>query len=241
MWYTIPTFIAASPSGGITPQILVDLMKHLDHYAYNDLRLRFPGVTPVPLLDGHGSRFDPAFINYITDPDHRWAACGGVPNWTNGWQAGDAEQVNGHLQTEAVKEKRAIMEVKQRLCMPPTLQPTDVAPIVSKITDRVFSNKDGIANACADRGTGLALTYNLLDHPDIVASRMNLQSEAAPTAVTAPDSLVPAADCLPTKKSCTPCWTVCMPPAGQDHAEARTAMRLQYRQLWWQRSPARIK
>ena len=151
--YTVPAFVTASPSGGITPKILVDLMRHLDKYAFNDLRRRFPGVKPVLLLDGHGSRFDPAYLAYITDPAHLWGSTLGIPNWTEGWQLGDAEQCNGSIHTEVTREKRAIMAAKKLYCFPRVLKPTDVPPIVSKAQTHLlhWPRQEASHRECAER------------------------------------------------------------------------------------------
>lgn len=41
---------------------------------------RLPGgPTPFLVVDGHQSRLDPDFIEYINDEKHRWVVCFGVP------------------------------------------------------------------------------------------------------------------------------------------------------------------
>ena len=69
------TFV--SESGGITGDILVDILKCFDQI---DL---FPRVDGGPILvlivDGHQSRLDPKFVEYINDSFHKWKVCLGVP------------------------------------------------------------------------------------------------------------------------------------------------------------------
>jgi len=180
MGYEVPPFVAASPHGGINDEILVRLMMHLDKYVYDHLRTKYPGVTPVFLKDGHGTRFSVPYLSYIMDPAHRWGSTIGIPNWTNGWQVGDAEQVNGRLHIEITKIKRKLMEFKRRLCMSRVLLPSDVAPIVTEATRVVFSDssRQSVRHAIANRGFG-PLNYALLDHPEIVADRRRHEMSAS--------------------------------------------------------------
>ena len=72
----IPCIVYASKSGGITAEILVQVLTELD------LRVVFPreeGVIPVLLIDGHQSRLTPKFLAYINDQGHCWKVCLGMP------------------------------------------------------------------------------------------------------------------------------------------------------------------
>ena len=73
----------ANESGGITGGILVEILTYFD-----SINL-FPRVVggPIPLLivDGHQSRLDPAFIEYINNKHHLWKVCFGVPYATTIW------------------------------------------------------------------------------------------------------------------------------------------------------------
>jgi len=66
-----------SEGGGITGAILVEILSYFDEI---ELWPRVPG-GPIPMLivDGHQSRLDPKFIDYINDKDHEWKVCFGVP------------------------------------------------------------------------------------------------------------------------------------------------------------------
>lgn len=76
----IPTLVRWSPSGSITSEILVDALATMDHY---EVFKRNDNLKPFLLLDGHGSRFELPFLQYITHPDHPWMVCQGVPYGTS--------------------------------------------------------------------------------------------------------------------------------------------------------------
>ena len=86
----IPSFITNSESGGITQEILVGVLKHLDKFCVVD---RKPGdPSPCMFVDGHGSRLSIPFLRYINNLDengdkmdeanHRWNCFIGLPNGT---------------------------------------------------------------------------------------------------------------------------------------------------------------
>jgi hypothetical protein len=82
-----------SESGGITGDILVEILRYFD-----EIQL-FPseenGPTPVLVVGGHQSRLDPKFVEYINTEGHHWKVCLGVPYATSLWQVGDASEENG--------------------------------------------------------------------------------------------------------------------------------------------------
>ena len=92
-----------SESGGITGEILVGILQYFDEI---DL---FPrqrdGPIPMLIVDGHQSRLDPSFVEYINDHQHKWKVSFGVPYATNIWQVGDASEQNGKFETEWYKKK----------------------------------------------------------------------------------------------------------------------------------------
>ena len=82
-----------SESGGITGEILVSILEYFDGI---DLFPRaLGGPIPMLIVDGHQSRLDPSFINYINDKQHEWRVYFGVPYATVLWQVGDASEQNG--------------------------------------------------------------------------------------------------------------------------------------------------
>jgi hypothetical protein len=109
----VPAFVTNSESGGITPEILAAAFAKMDK-----IRL-FPRSEGVPdpfvLLDGHGSRFQPPFLEYILDKSHPWEVCLGLPNGTHVWQVGDSKQQNGAYKRELILAKRTLIQEKQGL------------------------------------------------------------------------------------------------------------------------------
>lgn len=87
----------ASESGGITGEILVKILEHFDKM--NLFPRTAGGPIPVLLVDGHGSRLDPAFVDYINNESHPWKVCLGVPYATTLWQVGDASEQNGKFKS----------------------------------------------------------------------------------------------------------------------------------------------
>ena len=55
-------------------------------------RVRWP--TPMLIIDGHQSRFDPKFIDYINNKGHQWKVCLFVPYATTLWLVSDASELN---------------------------------------------------------------------------------------------------------------------------------------------------
>ena len=68
----IPCLVRWSEKGGITSSILAECLQHID--AYNIFE-RKDGLQPFLLLDGHGSRFELLFLDYITNEEHEWQVC----------------------------------------------------------------------------------------------------------------------------------------------------------------------
>ena len=76
----------------MTSEILRDAIADLD---LHDVIPQRPGLSPFLLLDGHGSRFQLPFLQYINNPEHPWVVCIGVPYGTSFWQVGDSTEQNG--------------------------------------------------------------------------------------------------------------------------------------------------
>ena len=70
--------------------------------------LRSNGLVPFVLLDGHNSRFDLEFLQYINDVQHKWNVCIGVPYGTALWQVADTSYQNGKFKM-TLNEMKAVL------------------------------------------------------------------------------------------------------------------------------------
>jgi len=116
---TIPSLVLASKGGGVNEDILVTALKHFD-----DLNV-FPRgkgqPNPTLLLDGHGSRLQPKYVQYINNlkPDysedttvnHRWNCALGLPNSTHHWQVGDSPEENQAFKYHSRVKKDSIRDL----------------------------------------------------------------------------------------------------------------------------------
>ncbi len=76
----VPCFCTCSESGSITGELLAKMLQYMDSLNLFD---RSDGIPPFLLLDGHGSRFELPFLEYIMDKGHGWKVCIGVPYGTS--------------------------------------------------------------------------------------------------------------------------------------------------------------
>jgi hypothetical protein len=164
---TIPYLPLSSPSGGITGELLVEILTWLDK---NEVFERVPGgPEPFLLLDGHESRLSAVFIDYITDPDHIWHVNLGIPHATSYWQVGDSPQQNGHFKQLLGKAKKDLVTFKIRHNMPVAINSEDIIPLLNKAWVSSFANKASNQKAIALRGW-FPLNRNLLLHKEIKES-----------------------------------------------------------------------
>ena len=86
---SVPCFVRWSEKGGINSAILTDILREMDA---RGIFKREDGRVPFLLLDGHGSRIELEFLQYVSDPEHKWVICIGVPYGTSLWQVGDSSE-----------------------------------------------------------------------------------------------------------------------------------------------------
>ena len=156
---TVPCLVRWSPSGSITSKILADCLATLN---YHGLFQHCNQRRPFLLLDGHGSRFELPFLQYVTDADHPWMVCQGVPYGTSLWQVADSSDQNGCFKIACSEIKEKLL--KKRLDMminSPAILPTDIIPIINYSWQKSFAKVDTNKKAIAARGWG-PLNYNLL-------------------------------------------------------------------------------
>jgi hypothetical protein len=156
----IPCFVCTSPKASIISQLLADMLQFMDSFNIFD---RSNNNRPFLLLDGHHSRLDLPFIDYIRGTGHEWITCIGVPYGTHKWQVADSPQLNGAFKSELIKGKRIFFEAKQALGKT-DFEPTDKIPLINHAWPGSFGNKINSLKAIALRGWG-PLNYFLLDHP----------------------------------------------------------------------------
>ena len=162
----VPCMIRYSRGGGITPDILTDILKTLDTLGVFE-KERENGIKPFLLLDGHQSRFSVPFLQYITDPSHPWKVCIGVPYGTAIWQIGDSVEQNGRYKiTSSVIKQRLL---RRRICEMVSeveILPTDIIIIINAAWNKSFADKKGNKEAIVQRGW-FPLNRNLLLLPEL--------------------------------------------------------------------------
>jgi hypothetical protein len=146
----VPTFVTGSPHGGVTTEILVQILEYLDTLKVFPRDIGAP--SPFLIVDGHNSRFGGPFLQYIHEKQHEWHVCIGVPYGTHIWQVADAPQQNGTFKIALTKAKQELHKKKQDLQMPPNFTPTDVMPLVNKAWKASFANVAYCKSALANCG-----------------------------------------------------------------------------------------
>jgi len=164
---TIPCLVRWSPNGSITSDILRDAIHTLDHH---DIFDRSNNKMPFLLLDGHQSRFEVPFLEYITNTNHPWMVCIGVPYGTSLWQVADSKEQNGSFKIALSKIKKEILSKRLDIMMDkPELVPTDIIPMVNFAWNQSFVRVEKNLKAIEARGWG-PLNYALLNDSQIQAT-----------------------------------------------------------------------
>jgi len=165
----VEAFVTCTPKGSVTSDILKQVFERLDNMGMYE---RVDGRVPMALFDAHDLRLQVPFLQYINDKNHIWKFCIGLPNGTHKWQVGDSKQQNGRWKIEWYKEKDDLVSYKRNNGLGCNLDKSDIMPIVSRIWDKSFANKEGNKKAIRERGWN-PLSYNLLKDPEILATRAN--------------------------------------------------------------------
>ena len=105
----VPGFVTFSEGGGINGSILTEISERLDELHVYDAD-RAEGRIPFVLLDGHQSRFDLSFLEYINADEHKWNVCLGVPYGTAVWQVVDSLEQNGLFKKLLGEKKKNYLE-----------------------------------------------------------------------------------------------------------------------------------
>ena len=189
------------------------ILATLDHYGVCD---RSQGQKPFLLVDGHGSRFQPDFLQYVIDADHEWVVCIGVPYGTALWQVGDSSEQNGSYKMALARAKERLIAKKRSKFMKLTIDYTDVIPIVNYAWAHSFGRVTSNMKAIRDRGWN-PLNRNLLLEPKLRSTMTegDKQSEAA----IIPSQYLPSSAAIsphgnPTTTTLIPSTTTALVPAS---------------------------
>jgi len=165
----LPCFCCCSENGSITGGLLTQMLKAIDDLNVFD---RSIGLNPFLLLDGHGSRFELEYLEYINRPESKWNCCIGLPYGTSYWQVGDSSEQNGSFKMALTRAKQELVTEKNDSGLEFAINKTDIVGLVSKAWKLSFARVNNNQKAVASRGWGpRALAYNALLHPEILTSK----------------------------------------------------------------------
>ena len=166
---TIPCYCCCSESGSINGEILTGMLKYLDELEVFD---RSTGLNPFLILDGHGSRFEVEFLEYINTCETKWKVNIGLPYGTSYWQVGDSTEQNGCFNMALTKAKQKLVTAKNDNGLPFEINKTDVVKLVKEAWSVSFARVETNQKAVLERGWGpKALNCNVLCHPEISSSK----------------------------------------------------------------------
>jgi hypothetical protein len=109
----VPCFCCSSENGSITGSLLTEMLRAIDRL--NVFDRSETGLNLFLLLDGHGSRFDLSFLNYINAAETKWECCIGLPYGTSYWQVGDSSKQNGCFKMVLSRAKQDLVTKKMML------------------------------------------------------------------------------------------------------------------------------
>ena len=154
-------------------EILTECLQYMDSLELFD-RI---GYSPFLILDSHSSRYQPTFLDYTNDEDHKWYATIGIPYGTSIWQVGDSEEQNGTYKMSTYKEKSEIIKEKMRMGQQPKIENYEIIPrIVNPSWDGSFARVEYNKRAIGKRGWN-PLNRGCLLHPEILATKVNDETD----------------------------------------------------------------
>jgi len=140
------------------------------------------GLCPFLLLDGHGSRFDLKFLEYINSEETKWNVNTGLLYGTSYWQVGDLMEQNGCFKMALAKAKQALVTKKSDCGLPFEINKTDIVKLVKDSWKVGFGRVEQNQKAVLHRGCGpRALDKNVLLNPEIFASKPTSMGDATKT------------------------------------------------------------
>ncbi len=127
---------------------------------------RSTGLSLFLILNGHCSRFELEFFEYVNCKETKWSINIGLPYGTSYWQVGDSSEQNRCFKMVLTKAKRALVKPKYDLGLPFEINKTDVVKLVKECWIISFAQVHTNCKAVLQRGWGpKALNYNVLLHP----------------------------------------------------------------------------
>jgi hypothetical protein len=78
----------------------------------NNVYERRDGIQPILVLNGHHSRMKLLFLKYISNEEHLWTVCLGVPYGTHIWQVADSSELNVSFKIALIKAKTEYLTYK---------------------------------------------------------------------------------------------------------------------------------
>jgi hypothetical protein len=143
----------------------------------NDIEITIdvPELAPAPcntvlLLDGHNSRFNLGFLEYINDPSTKWFVVLGLPYGTHVWQVGDSSEQNGSFNNAFYGACDILYDRKRKTGQPPTIVKTDIMPLVNEAWGKSFARRESNKKAISARGWN-PLNRGCLKDPEVLATK----------------------------------------------------------------------
>lgn len=115
----------------MTGEVLKSILEYIDSL---EIMERAEDTTPCIQIDGHQSRFDVTFLEYIVDKNmqgQEWSVLLGCPYGTSYWQVADSSKQNGSLKMATTKEKRKLIQLKKKHGLPVVINKMDIIPLLS--------------------------------------------------------------------------------------------------------------
>ena len=110
------------------------------------------GLNPFLLLDGHGSRFELDFLEYINREETKWVVNIGLPHGTSYWQVGDSTEQNGCFKMALAREKQALVTKKSEHALPFEINKTNIVKLVKDAWNVSFARVETNRKAVLHRG-----------------------------------------------------------------------------------------
>jgi hypothetical protein len=147
----VPCVHSISPRGSIEGQILAEFLGKMGEM---NLFPRETHLKPFLLLDGHGSRLQLPFLQYIHSEEHPWHVCLGLPYGTSFWQVGDSLEQNRAFKMNLTKAKRELVHKKWRCGMSKDarVEKHDIMLIILQAWDKSFGKVATNQKVIAARG-----------------------------------------------------------------------------------------